>query len=246
MDSKKIAKRALEIKAIRLDPRNFFADFGLCKPIFLDLGNFLGNYNDRSMIIESFIDRLGDNCGGFAAISDYGASIASSLLEHYKSNYLFLRNKQIELKNNELGINESRFNVEGPRKKYKLCCTDNIYNLEGKDFILVDDILATGEAIVRAVSALRLKNIYCNKFLCIFNFGYQDTKRILSGDKVFNKYEQRLTPSVKVESLFDFETLLEVAIEKDYIGLDEQKDILLWRDDYYNWKAVHNFNTGKK
>lgn len=243
MDSKKIAERALEIKAIRLDPKNFFTEWRLYKPIFLDLSNFLGNYNDRSMIINSFIDKLNDNCEGFAAISSYGTSIASSLLEHYKSDFLFLRDKQIGLRSDESGINEFRFIDEESRKKYRLCCVDNIHNLRGKDFILVDDMLATGVAIVRAVSALRIKSINCNKFLCIFDFGYENTKKILSGNNVFNKYEQRLTPSMKVESLFDLDTLLEVAIEKSYIELDEQKDILLWRDDYYNWREVHNLNN---
>ena len=100
-----------------------------------------------------------------------------------------------------------------------------------------------GTAIVRAISALRIKNIKCNKFLCIFDFGYEDTKKILNGEDAFNQYEQRLIPPVAVESLFDLETLLEVAIEKNYIRLDEQKDILLWRDHYYNWKEIHNINN---
>ena len=100
-----------------------------------------------------------------------------------------------------------------------------------------------GTAIVRAISALRIKNIKCNKFLCIFDFGYEDAKKILNGEDTFNKYEQRLIPPVAVESLFDLETLLEVAIEKNYIRLDEQKDILLWRDDYYNWIKAHDLNN---
>ena len=115
MDSKGIAERALEIKAIRLDPKNFFREWKLYKPIFLDLGNFLGNYNDRSIIIDSFIDRLGNNCEGFAAISNFGTSIASSLLEHYKSDYLFLRNKQIEFSDDKSEINESRLNIKSKK-----------------------------------------------------------------------------------------------------------------------------------
>ena len=223
MDSREIAKKSLEVAAIQLDPVNFFRQFNINKPIFLNLQNLLIDYNDRKLIIDSFIDRLGENCEGFAAISNIGASIASNLVEHYKGNYVFLVDKKVE---KNFGANYS-IEYNGPRKKYYL---DHVDGLIGKEFILVDDKLGTGCAIIRAVSAIRRENIYCNKFLCIFDFEYENIKKMLSGEEGFNKYNHKLTPPVKTVSLFDLETLLQVSVENNYIDEGGKRNLFLWRD----------------
>lgn len=232
MNNKDIARKALEIGAIKIDPVNFFRELNTNKPIYTELGNFLHNYDDRWLVIESLVDIIGEKCNGIATISDSGASIATSLVEHYSCDYIFLRDRSREYEVNE----GDRIDTVKTTNKFYLDCVYDESKLIGKEFILVDSILSKGQAVFRAISALRLKEIKCNKFLCIFNIGYKGTRDRMNGIKVFNDYGQKLDPKVEVSSVFDLETILDVAVEDGRINSGQAGNIRFWRDNYYGWR----------
>src|SRR3989344_1212140 len=95
MDSRGIARRALEIKAIEFDTKTFFAERRTKKPIFNNLNYFIFDSDDRLNIRDSFIDLLDLDCDIFASISDSGLCLANSLADYLKKDLVLLEDNYI-------------------------------------------------------------------------------------------------------------------------------------------------------
>ena len=76
----------------------------------------------------------------------------------------------------------------------------------------------------------------CDYTLSIFDYGYPAHKRMLEGTEPYNiKYKKKLEEPLNVKSIFDWDTLLDVALEKGDIDELQRESIDLWRDSPYNW-----------
>ena len=222
MDGKSIARRALEIGAIKLDPKNFFQDKGVYKPIFNDLSLFLYDPKQRKNISDSFIELMDYNYDALTSISQIGVSITTSIADYLSKPLIFLRDSD------NLG-----------HKRYYLDGLSDVRQLEGKRVIIIDERLDSGSSILRATCALRNFGFLSDKFHPIFDYGFKNTKDLFNGKREFNNFGLKLIHPLEVKPLFDLDTLLEVAIEDNYISSAEKEDILLWKNDNPKWKSVH-------
>ncbi len=103
--------------------------------------------------------------------------------------------------------------------------------LEGKDILLIEDLISTGGSSIKAVKALQEnggKVPYC---LSIFTYGF-DTAR-----EAFEK----LDPEVGNISLLSYAMMLETAQETGYLDEDGVRLLSEWREDPFGWGKVHNF-----
>ncbi len=117
---------------------------------------------------------------------------------------------------------------------------DNLRKLDGKVVVIIDGRLDSGGSILRATCTLRNFGILSEKFHPIFDYESKEAKDLFSGKKEFDEFGTKLYHPLEVKPLFNLDTLLEVALEDEYITNNEKEDVLLWRDDYNKWKVIHS------
>jgi orotate phosphoribosyltransferase len=96
---------------------------------------------------------------------------------------------------------------------------------QGKRVVVVEDLISTGKSSLQVVDVLKNAGLQVVGMISIFNYGFQIAK------DAFESYK------LSTKSLTDYETLIEVAIEKKLIREEDQNALLNWRSDPVNWRA---------
>ena len=95
----------------------------------------------------------------------------------------------------------------------------------GEKMIMIEDLISTGMSSLEAVAALQTNNVHVISVISIFNYGFQ------TAIDAFAK------ANVQFESLTDYATLIELAIEKSIVKAEEQASLLKWREHPETWKS---------
>jgi orotate phosphoribosyltransferase len=93
----------------------------------------------------------------------------------------------------------------------------------GQKVVVVEDLISTGGSVITAVQALREAGCEVLGVVSIFTYGLE------KGREAFAQEE------IKSESLTDFANLVEVAIDKSYISIDDQESLLSWSKSPSEW-----------
>lgn len=93
----------------------------------------------------------------------------------------------------------------------------------GSKVLVIEDLISTGGSCLSAVTALKQHGLEPIAVLAIFQYGFP------FAEKAFE--EQDMT----FETLTDYATLLNVAIENGYIDASEQSILSSWSADPHNW-----------
>lgn len=218
-----IAKRALFLKAIKLNPDNpFLWASGFQMPIYNDNRLFLGEYSDRREIADSFMELLRMNqirWFGIAGTSTAGISPATTLADITRCPLIYVRDKPKNhgLKNRIEGIDAEK-------------------GLEGRKYVLIEDLVSTGGSSIEAVQAIRDADGICNHCLSIFDYGLDKAKQAF----------ETLTPRCEFHPILTYDNLLRIAKEAGYITPKQAKMLEEWRADPFNWGANHGFPKVEK
>ncbi|UAL49109.1 orotate phosphoribosyltransferase [Sutcliffiella horikoshii] len=86
----------------------------------------------------------------------------------------------------------------------------------GQKVVVVEDLISTGGSAIAAVDALREAGCEVLGVVAIFTYGLE-----VADDNLSN-YE------IEAHALCDYQTLMDVAIEKDYIGEGDRKKLSKW------------------
>ena len=95
---------------------------------------------------------------------------------------------------------------------------------EGSNVILIEDLISTGGSSIKAVDAIRSSNSNVLGVISIFNYGFKQSI------ENFNKI------NCKTFSLFYFDDLLTIALEKKIIRLDDLDKLKEWRNNPEKWR----------
>ncbi|MEK6871611.1 MAG: orotate phosphoribosyltransferase [Nanoarchaeota archaeon] len=233
---KEIARRALEIKAIKLNSENPFTwASGYRMPIYNDNRLFLGYPQHRKLIAEGFIsllDTIGEDyeCDIIAGTSTAGISPATTFADYSLGPMplIYIRDKPKDhgLKNQ----------IEGIDAENNLC---------GKRVLLIEDLISTGGSSAKAVAAIRDAQGECNYCFSIFNYGFIQAQQMFEGSESYES-GKFLTPACEVRSILHYTTLLEVAKETGYINDSEVKMLEEWRTDPFGWGVKRGFPKVEK
>ena len=95
----------------------------------------------------------------------------------------------------------------------------------GQRVLVIEDLISTGGSSLVAVDTLRNSGCRVNTVCAVFTYGFD------IAEKQFHDKE------VTVHTLTDYHALLEVAVEKQYIGKEVLGTLKQWRNDPENWPS---------
>ena len=96
----------------------------------------------------------------------------------------------------------------------------------GQKTVVIEDLVSTGKSSLQVVDVLNNAGLQVMGMVSIFTYGFP------VATEAFRKYQ------VPYFSLTNYTELLDLAIERGTISVDEQDILLKWRDDPANWKGV--------
>ncbi|EKT3963721.1 orotate phosphoribosyltransferase [Flavobacterium psychrophilum] len=97
---------------------------------------------------------------------------------------------------------------------------------KGQNVIVVEDLISTGNSSLLAVEALRNEGANVKGMAAVFSYGFQ-----VATDNFANA-------KVDLFTLSNYESLLELAVSKEYITKKEQNLLQEWRKNPSEWNVV--------
>jgi orotate phosphoribosyltransferase len=202
----KIAARLLEINAVALKPNDPFTwTSGMRSPIYCDNRLTLSYPVVRKEIATGLVKLIEEHFPGAEVI--VGTATAGIPHAAWVSDIMNLPMCYVRSKAKGHGKGNQ---IEGKVEKEQ-------------KIVVVEDLISTGGSVITAVKALREAGCDVLGAVSIFTYGLEKGKQMLDDEEI------------QTESLTDFATLVEVAIEKDYIGQDDQGSLLSWSKDPTEW-----------
>ncbi|HAR19580.1 MAG TPA: orotate phosphoribosyltransferase [Cytophagales bacterium] len=203
---KELAKHLLEIGAVKLNPETPFTwASGWKSPIYCDNRQTLAYPKIRKKITMGLFTLVCNFFPGITAV----AGVATGGIPHAA----WLAEK--------MGL--PLLYVRSEKKAHG---TGNL--IEGKleedsRVLLVEDLVSTGNSAVQAVKALRDAGATVVGIVSIFSYGFDAAQKNME------------TNEIKLASITDYETLLEVAVETKVINKSQLKTLELWRKNPDKW-----------
>jgi orotate phosphoribosyltransferase len=208
---KKLAEMLLEINAVALKPNDPFTwTSGIRSPIYCDNRLTLSYPVIRREIAAGLVKLVED----YFPEAEIIAGTATAGIPHaaWVSEKLDLPMCYVRSKAKEHGKGNQ---IEGKVMK-------------GQKAVVVEDLISTGGSVITAVQALRGAGCEVLGAISIFNYGLEKGKQMLKNE------------DIRTESLTNFATLVEVAIEKEYISQNDQGNLLSWSKDPTEWSNLNS------
>ena len=206
--AEKTAEFLLQINAIKLNPRNPFTwASGWKSPIYCDNRLILSFPAVRNYVRDEFSKNIEKQFGK----PDVIAGVATGAIGIGM------------LVAESLGLPFVYVRPE-PKKHGRLNQVEGFLQ-KGQNVIVVEDLISTGNSSLLAVEALREAGANVKGMAAIFTYGFD------VADENFKK------ANVNLNTLSNYEHLLELAVEKQYITEEEQKTLQEWRKSPSTWNV---------
>ena len=96
---------------------------------------------------------------------------------------------------------------------------------KGQNVVIIEDLISTGNSSLLAVEALKAAGANVKGMFAIFSYGFDVAEENFKNAKV------------NLNTLSNYEHLLELAVEKQYITENEQKTLQEWRKSPSTWNV---------
>ena len=93
----------------------------------------------------------------------------------------------------------------------------------GKKVVIIEDLISTGKSSLQVAEVLKNEGLEVEGIVSIFNYGFDIAKNAFKNAKV------------NFHSLTDYDSVITLAIEKNYVSEKDQNTLLNWRADPSNW-----------
>ena len=93
----------------------------------------------------------------------------------------------------------------------------------GKKVLVIEDLVSTGKSSLQVVDVLKAAGMEIEGMVSIFNYGFA------VADDAFK------TAGVKFQSLTNYQSLIELAIEKGIVSQEQESMLMEWRNDPSKW-----------
>lgn len=214
---RKLAKIALEIKAIKLNPSSpFLWASGYQMPIYNDNRMLLGDFQHRKVVADGFVDlikKLSLDIDVVAGTATAGIPPATSLADRIEKPLVYVRSSA-----KDHGLRNVIEGVLKPAQKV----------------LMIEDLISTGGSSITAIEAIRESGGQITNCFSIFSYDL---------DEAMNQFQNI---NCKIDSLLTYDILLEEAVAQKYINEQELKLLQDWRLDPFNWGAKNGFPKKEK
>ncbi|MBC1950385.1 orotate phosphoribosyltransferase [Listeria welshimeri] len=203
---KQVAEQLLEIKAVFLKPNDPFTwASGIKSPIYCDNRLTLGFPKVRQFIAESLAEKIKETFGEV----DVVAGTATAGIPHaaWVSDLLDLPMVYVRSKSKEHGKGNQ---IEGLIAK-------------GQKVVVIEDLISTGGSSLKAVEALEEAGAEVLGIAAIFTYGLDKGKKLLAES------------NTKLITLTNYDELIEVALNKDYVTAEDMATLKEWKKSPENW-----------
>lgn len=203
-----IAKRLLQIKAIKLSPQKPFTwASGLKSPIYCDNRMVLSHPEIRRFVIDCFVEKA-KNFAPFdlvAGVATAGIAHGALLADRLDLPFVYVRAKAKEHGRQNL--------IEG--------------EVLGHERVLViEDLISTGGSSLSAIEVLKEAGCTIAGLLAIFTYGFD------AATEAFDK------ASCPLDTLSQYDALIEEAARSGYITNAEVELLQSWSADPKGWSAA--------
>jgi len=99
---------------------------------------------------------------------------------------------------------------------------------KGQNVVVVEDLISTGSSSLLAVEALKAAGANVKGMVAIFSYGFDVAT------------ENFKNANVNLNTLSNYENLLNLAVEKKYITEEEQITLQEWRKSPSTWNVLEN------
>lgn len=202
----KVAEFLLQIKAVKLQPKNPFTwASGWKSPIYCDNRVTLSYPNIRTFIRQNYSDLILDHFGKpdvIAGVATGGIAQGALVAEELGLPFIYVRSSP---KGHGMGNQ-----IEG-------------YFEEGQKVIVIEDLISTGGSSLKAVEALREAKLDVKGLVAIFTYGFEVAE---------NNFKEAKCPFV---TLTNYDVLLEKALHDTYISKDDVESLKEWKINPSQW-----------
>ncbi len=207
---KKVAEQTInyltQINAIKLNTKKPFTwTSGIKSPIYCDNRLLLSYPEIRKFIADRMSEIIANKYGqkiSITGVATGAIAIGAMIAERLNSPYSYVRPepKGHGLKNQ----------IEG-------------YIEKGSKLVVIEDLISTGKSSLKAIKALRNKNLNVVGMLSIFSYNF---------DFANERFQKE---NVSINSLADYNTLVEMIIAEGSITYAESNRLMEWRKDPQSW-----------
>jgi|TARA_B100001939_G_scaffold37013_1_gene28835 orotate phosphoribosyltransferase len=207
---KKVAEQTInyltQINAIKLNTKKPFTwTSGIRSPIYCDNRLLLSYPEIRKFIADRMSEIIANKYGqkiSITGVATGAIAIGAMIAERLNSPYSYVRPepKGHGLKNQ----------IEG-------------YIEEGSKLVVIEDLISTGKSSLKAIKALRNKNLNVVGMLSVFSYNF---------DFANERFQKE---NISINSLADYNTLVEMIIAEGSITYAESNRLMEWRKDPQSW-----------
>jgi orotate phosphoribosyltransferase len=206
--AEKTAELLLQINAIKLNPKNPFTwASGWQSPIYCDNRLILSFPAIRNFVREEFSKHIEKEFGKPDVIA--GVATGAIGIGILVAEYMGLPFVYVRPEPKKHGRQNQ---VEGFLQK-------------GQNVVVVEDLISTGNSSLLAVEALKEVGANIKGMVAIFTYGFDIAK------------ENFKNANVELNTLADYNNLLELAVAKNYISDKELITLRDWRESPSTWKV---------
>ncbi len=201
----------LQVKAVKLNNENPFTwASGRKSPIYCDNRVTLSYPEIRTFIRQRFVDIINEYYGDVDVI----AGVATGGIA------------QGALVAQELG--KPFVYVRSEEKKHGLTNQIEGEIHSGQTVVVVEDLVSTGKSSLIAVHALRDKGCIVKGMVAIFTYGLEVAAKNFA------------EANVELHTLTNYDTLVKVACEQDYVRDHDLESLKTWRENPELWSEQHS------
>jgi len=205
--AQKTASFLLQIKAIKLNPKNPFTwASGWKSPIYCDNRITLSYPEIRRFLSEQLAEQIKALYGKdiqIAGVATGAIGLGMLVAEQLDAPFLYVRPE--------------------PKKHGRQNQIEGAL-LPDKKIVVVEDLISTGKSSLNAVEALRINNGEVLGMMALFTYGF-DLARV--------QFEQA---QLSLHTLSDYHTLLQTALATNYIDAQTAENLGLWRKNPAQWQ----------
>lgn len=202
----KVAEYLLQIKAIKLSSQSPFKwSSGLWSPIYCDNRVILSYPSIRTFIRQCFVEIIHQ----YYKAVDVIAGVATGGIAH---GVLVAQE-----------LNLPFVYVRPEPKKHGLSNAIEGYIEKGQSVLVIEDLISTGGSSIKVIEHLQDAECVVKGMISIFTYNLKVAEDNLS------KY------NLNVMSLSDYPTLLQIALDRQYISALEYSQLKEWYKNPQNW-----------